>query len=349
MDLEVLFFRLTLDSATEFLFGESCDSQVPRSQRSKKNTQASDDTDEALFATSFDTALAHLADGTKFANFFWLAHGSSFRRAKKQVHRFVDHYVRIGLAKSPQQHSAEFEKTKKYVFLNALASTTRDPVEIRSELISILLAGRDTTASLLSWVFQLFAQHPEVYEKLRNILINEFGTYENPRNITFATLKSCAYLQYVLNETLRLFPVVPINVRRCLVPYTTLPTGGGTTGLDPIYLRQGEEVCYTVHSMHRLPLYWGEDADQFRPERWAGRKPGWEYLPFNGGPRICIGQQFALTEAGYVIVRLVQRFEKLEGIGTPLRGQEKHNVSLTNCPANGVHMRLKVASDYREK
>ena len=82
--------------------------------------------------------------------------------------------------------------------------------------------------------------------------------------------------------------------------------------------------------MHRRPEIWGADADQYRPERWEGKKVGWEFLPFNGGPRICLGQQFALTEAGYVIVRLVQRFSELEN----LESDEvvRHQYSLTTSP-----------------
>jgi cytochrome P450 len=82
-----------------------------------------------------------------------------------------------------------------------------------------------------------------------------------------------------------------------------------------VYVKKGMQVDYSVYVMQRRKDLWGEDADEFRPDRWDGRKSGWEYLPFNGGPRICIGQQFALTEAGYVIVRLAQRFERIEGVG----------------------------------
>jgi len=96
-----------------------------------------------------------------------------------------------------------------------------------------------------------------------------------------------------------------------------------------------------VHVMHRRRDLWGEDADDFKPERWDGRRPGWEYLPFNGGPRICIGQQFALTEAGYVVVRLLQRFEAMDG---EVPARYMHGVTLTSCPADGVTVRLKEAA-----
>lgn len=92
--------------------------------------------------------------------------------------------------------------------------------------------------------------------------------------------------------------------------------------------------------MHRRKDLWGMDADDFIPERWEKRRPGWDFLPFNGGPRICIGQQFALTEVGYVIVRLVQRFDKIDGATA---GPVRHGLTLTNCPGAGVRVRLHTA------
>lgn len=92
--------------------------------------------------------------------------------------------------------------------------------------------------------------------------------------------------------------------------------------------------------MHHRKDLWGQDADEWKPERWLNRRPGWEYLPFNGGPRICIGQQFALTEAGYVTVRLLQRFDELDGQYLP---PLRNGLTLTTCPADGVNIRLHAA------
>lgn len=77
---------------------------------------------------------------------------------------------------------------------------------------------------------------------------------------------------------------------------------------------KGEGVSYSVYAMHRRKSVFGDDAHEFEPERWArsDMRPGWSYLPFNGGPRICPGQQFALTEASYVVVRLAQTFDRVE-------------------------------------
>ena len=96
---------------------------------------------------------------------------------------------------------------------------------------------------------------------------------------------------------------------------TVIPRGGGADASSPVFVPKGKIVAWSVYSMHRRRDLYGDDADDFRPERWTddgGLKPGWEYLPFNGGPRICIGQQFALTEASYTVVRLIQEFQRLE-------------------------------------
>ncbi|KAF2738015.1 cytochrome P450 52A12 [Polyplosphaeria fusca] len=348
IDIQPLFFRLTIDSATEFLFGESVDSQLSMGIPDYRSSRAPMEVDEKAFAFAFDKAQAQIAKAARFGDLYWMVHNKDFKEHCRKCHVFIDHYVNIALTKREKAATSSSGKPK-YVFLDALAETTQDPVELRTHLISILLAGRDTTASLLSFLFMMFCQKPKVYKKLRSIIIEEFGTYENPREITFSKLKSCNYLQWCLNEILRIFPVVPFDGRRALVD-TTLPHGGGPDGKDPIYIREGTQIGYSVYVMHRRKDLWGEDADEFRPERWDGRRSGWEYLPFNGGPRICIGQQFALTEAGYVIVRFLQRFEEMEGVTNswdPVekggKGQIRQWLTLIANPADGVNIRMKEA------
>jgi cytochrome P450 len=141
----------------------------------------------------------------------------------------------------------------------------------------------------------------------------------------------------------RMYPTVPINSRRSIVD-TTLPRGGGPDGNSPVFVPKGTEINYSVYVMHRSKELWGPDADEFVPERWQGRKVGFEYLPFNGGPRICLGQQFALTEAGYITVRLLQRFDRIDDsamAGVPLEWY----LTLTGRPKHGVKLRLHAAGD----
>ncbi|KAJ5438722.1 uncharacterized protein N7458_009720 [Penicillium daleae] len=334
-DLQTIFFRLTIDSATEFLFGESVESQLG----ALKDLQRPEDS----FAYYFDKSQLICAKRARFEKFACLVNNKETRFSDNKVHEFVDRVVSNALkAVENGKRPIDEEKNQHYIFLEALVSVTRDPIELRSQLLHILLAGRDTTASLLSWTVMMLARHPDIFKKLRETIIENFGTYSNPRNITFASLKSCQYLQYCMNESLRLFPVVPFN-RRSATRDTTLPRGGGPDGESPVYIKKGQAVAYSTHIMHRRKDLWGPDADEFKPDRWLDRKAGWEYIPFNGGPRICIGQQFALTEAGYVLVRLLQRFDQIEDVNA--HQKVRWGITLTSCPADLLTVRMHQADD----
>ncbi|KAF9776193.1 hypothetical protein IL306_005667 [Fusarium sp. DS 682] len=297
-DLQTLFFRLTLDTTTEFLFGESVNSQVINLPENigKARTLANDRViDEVTFAAAFDHAQAWLSDRSRLMDKYWMDDGPHRRRNVRIVHEFVNYFVHRALEYRKHRIDSTDEKAQenKYIFLEELASETQDPVELRDQLCSTLFAGRDTTASFLSWTFWLLARHPDVMSKLRLAITESFGSYNTSTpgdSITLSGLKNCTYLQYVMNETLRLFPVVPVNMRQALRD-TSLPVGGGIDGKSPIFVAKGQVVDFSVFVLHRTKEYWGDDAEEFRPERWEGRKFGWDYLPFNGGPRICLGRK----------------------------------------------------------
>lgn len=272
----------------------------------------------------------------------WMHNPKEYQNDVSIVNEFVEYYVNLALKKGAGKQSSDRTRGDKYVFLDELATQTTDPVALRAQLLNVLLAGRDTTSSLLSWVFHELLRHPEVFTKLRAAVLDSFGPDNDgdTSRITFASLKNCTYLQHTLSEALRLWPVVPGNSRRSN-KRTWLPRGGGPDGSAPVFVPADTQVDYSVHVMMRRKDLWGEDANTFRPERFEGRKAGWEFLPFNGGPRICIGQQFALTEASYVVARLLQRFDKIEAPpGTDLySGRVPQNLTLTSCPKNPVTLR----------
>ena len=294
VDLQVLFFRLTLDSACQFLFGESVDSQLlglPENE-STKSLKAAQGANEVVFAKAFDGAQSFTASRSRMQDLYFLMDSFGFRRDVSMVHQFVDYFVQRALRRRQEMAAgakgSTAEKGGRYVFLDALAAETQDPIELRYQLVNILLAGRDTTAGMLGWAFYTLARRPDLWERLRAAILKDFGTYENSAEISFVTLKNCTFLHHFINEVLRLYPVVPVNTRRS-VKATTIPSGGGPDEKSPIFVPPDTNVDYSVHVMHRLKRYWGEDAEEFNPDRWITRRPGWEYLPWNGGPRICLG------------------------------------------------------------
>jgi cytochrome P450 len=277
IDLLPLFFRLTVDSSTEFLFGESVGTQLA----ALPDHDASEWEKHAKFVYAFENSQDCIAKAFRFNDFYALGLTKEYRENCKTVHAYIDRFVQKALAHDGEKRLESGEKDK-YIFLEQLSQATKDPIEIRDQLLSILVAGRDTTAGLLSFLFILLSRDEEAFQKLRAAILNDFGTDES--KITFSTLKACQYLQWCLNETLRLYPSVPLNSRRSVVD-TTLPRGGGPNGESPLFLPKGTEVNYFVYAMHRTPEFWGPDCNEFKPGRWDGRKPGFEYLPFNGGPR----------------------------------------------------------------
>ena len=217
---------------------------------------------------------------------------------------------------------------------------------LRDQLVAVLLAGRDTTACTLSWLFYELSKHPQVVKKLRQEVQDVVGiegspvpTYESLKGMRYLQVRKKSlslgsglekrkifqyylikpwFLQHTLNETLRLYPIVPYNIRVALKD-TTLPRGGGPDGLDPVGVLKNTRIGYSTLVMQRRPELYPSPStgfppvEEFVPERWENWTPrAWTYIPFNGGPRICVGQQFALTEMAYVVVRLLQRYKRVE-------------------------------------
>ncbi|WP_368734303.1 cytochrome P450, partial [Erythrobacter sp. YJ-T3-07] len=134
----------------------------------------------------------------------------------------------------------------------------------------MLLAGRDTTAGTLSWAIYELARHPQVVEKLRTEIIGRIGPTNTP---TFEDLNSMHYLQNVLNETMRLYPTLPFNIRFALKD-CTLPCGGGADGSLAVPVLKGTLVAYSTLAMQRradlYPTVSSSFApvDEFDPDRW---------------------------------------------------------------------------------
>jgi cytochrome P450 len=337
-DIQELFFRLTVDSATEFLFGESVNTL--KDESIGYYAHANDIDGKAEFAESFNASQRRLADRAVLQNFYWILNDEKFKQNNRNVHKVTDYYVNKVLNMSDEELK-EHSNTG-YTFLYELAKHTKDPKVLRDQALNILLAGRDTTAGLLSFAFFELARNPSMFEKLKKEVHETFGKGENSRidEISFESLKKCEYLKAFINETLRMYPSVPQNFR-IATKNTTLPKGGGKNGEDPILVRKGQTVSYVVYATHRDPKVYGKDAEIFRPERWfepETRKLGWSFVPFNGGPRICLGQQFALTEAFYVTTRLLQMFDKIESFDEVY--PPKKSSHLTMCLQDGCNISL---------
>ncbi|TGO33711.1 hypothetical protein BHYA_0231g00230 [Botrytis hyacinthi] len=339
-DLGPLFYNLTLDVATEFLYGKSVHSQEsgnePGHISSSSPTNSTEDTDFRSFGRHLDAGKETLFMKGIAGKWNKFVKGRNFNHHRDEVHRMVDKFVGECLSKAQDEKSSEPGSEKKpFSLLQELAKVNQDPIQLRYETLQVLNAGRDTTGTLLGWIFYFLARNPDVYSKLRSIILSDFGQYGSA--ISFQNLRSCKYLQHVIDESYRVGSPIPLNDRTCNQD-TVLPRGGGPDGTQPVFLPAGSRVLVSMYAMQYRKDIWGEDADKFRPERWEGRRAAWEYIPFGGGPRKCIGQEFALTETSYIIIRFLQKYDRIENLEKPGPVLSHHTV--TNRSKNGVQVRL---------
>ncbi|KAK0629352.1 cytochrome P450 [Bombardia bombarda] len=335
-------YRLTMDTATQFLFGQSAETQTAELVRAG-HLPASAHKESHLdgFDATFIKAGSYVGHRIKLSNMYWLFDGREFRQACRDLYRMVDGYVSDVRAKGRAERggSEAAEKPNTVIEeMEARGATQKDMVE---QTMHLLVAGMDTSAAALGWVFAMLAANPGIYGKLRDEVLETFGTEENRlAEFDLETLKGCTYLQHCLLETLRLFPAGPINVREA-VRDTILPVGGGVDGKGPVAVRKGARVQLGTYLTHRRKDIWGEDADEFRPERWEGRRRGWEFTPFSGGPQICVGQGYSMTQVSFVIARIAMRYDKIE----PAEGSnnEKRSWMTVLTPGDGVRVRLHLA------
>ncbi|KJZ72563.1 hypothetical protein HIM_08087 [Hirsutella minnesotensis 3608] len=303
VNLQALFYMFTMDVSTDFMFGRST------------NMLVSPGEDAVAFCKAFDYAL--LASASR-ARLGWLLRDKLLDESVAQCRAFIGRHVAASLAQDKV-------KERPYVFMNELVDSGATHEQITDQLMAIIIGGRDTSASTLSSLFWMLARRPDVVKILRDELASLEG-----RRPTWDELKGLKYLNNVLKEALRLWPPVPANTRTAGKD-TVLPKGGGPDGQSPVFVPKGTECRYSTTSLHRRKDIYGEDAEEFRPERWDNLRTSWEYIPFSGGPRICIGQQFALTMMSYLTASFFQAYKTIEACDDlPMAQKASTTISLVN-------------------
>lgn len=209
-----------------------------------------------------------------------------FRRAREELHQIVDTLV-------ARRSAGDLGDD---VVSRLIASTRKeaDPQvaqrRLRDELVTLLLAGHETTASTLGWAFCLIDRHPEVRERLRAEAIDVLGD----RPPVYEDLHRLTYTSMVVNEVMRLYPPVWILPRRA---HQDDEIGGYHVPADA-------DVLISPYTLHRHPRYW-DNPDRFDPDRFdqarTASPPRYAYIPFGAGPRVCVGSSLGLMEATFVI------------------------------------------------
>lgn len=186
------------------------------------------------------------------------------------------------------------------ILLAARDSETGAPMpdsQIRDEMTTLIVAGHETIASALTWAWYLLSISPTVRERMEE----ELDTVLAGRLPAVEDLHALAYTRAVFDEVLRLYPPAWLITRRALAEDSI----GGQT------IPAGAIIIMSPYVMHRHPTYWsnptGFDPGRFRPEV-AAERPRFAYIPFGGGPRLCIGDNFALLEGPLIMATVAQRY-----------------------------------------
>ncbi|PPQ86763.1 hypothetical protein CVT25_012408 [Psilocybe cyanescens] len=340
IDIQDLVSRFTLDSATEFLFGASVGSLsagIPYPPAHiESNTPSFYNHPSTKFVKAFTEGLILAAVRTGLGREWPLVEfgHDKITPLRKVMDEFTDPLMKMALAKREQDLADGIESKDKeeMTLLAHLVNHTQgqiiytttgfielinpvDPKMLKDELINLLVAGRDTTMCLLTFAIYMLAEHPDIEKRLRQEIFDKVGPTDGPK---YEQMRDMKYTRAFLNEVLRLYPPVPADSRTTTRPVVLPPA---RKGQKPIFIPKDTTCLYTVINIHRRTDLWGPDVDStnaaltFDPDRFLDDRVQ-KYLvpnpfifcPFNAGPRICLGQQFAYHEATYYLVRLLQHF-----------------------------------------
>lgn len=222
----------------------------------------------------------------------------------------------------------------------AMLMAARDPdteqpmsdKELIDEILTLVVAGHETTASALNWTWYLLARHPEAEEKLHG----ELATADKVDTPGLQMLESLTYTQQIINEALRLYPPGWLITRRSI-------EADRLGGFD---LPAGTDVLLSPYVIHRQPRYW-QDPERFWPERFTAEaeaaRPRYAYIPFVAGPRHCVGESFALYEMAAHLYTAARRFRlrlapenKLPvEMEAQINLRTRHDLYMTLEPLNG--------------
>jgi cytochrome P450 len=242
---------------------------------------------------SFDLMTARLRQVFKLPLWVPTPGNLRLRRAIAELDRTVQHFIASGQSR---RQSGE-DLLSQLLLAQHEDSTRMNDRQLRDEVMTLYLAGHETTAQTLTWSWYLLSQHRDVEEKL----VCEWQQVLAGKTPTAETLPRLSYTAFVIAESMRLYPPVYVIGREAT---TDVELGG-------YRVKRGDTVLMSQWVNHRDTKYF-QDPEDFRPERWenglAKRIPKFAYYPFGGGQRMCVGNNFALMEAAIILAAVGQRY-----------------------------------------
>ncbi|KAH0726432.1 hypothetical protein KY290_002243 [Solanum tuberosum] len=292
VDIQDLFMKASLDSIFRVAFGVELDSMCGSNEEGKK------------FSDAFDDASALTV--RRYVDILWKIKRSlniGLESKLKENIRTVDVFIHKMIQRKTEEMSkpeADLSWKREDILSRFLQITDTDPKYLRDIILNFIIAGKDTTATTLSWFIYVLCKYPHVQEKIAQEIKESVTEKENATDVTdFASnvsedaLEKMQYLHAALTETLRLYPAVPADTKLCFSD-DTLPDG--------FSVNKGDTVSYLPYAMGRMKFIWGDDAEEYEPERWLDRdgffrhENPFKFTAFQAGPRICLGKEFAYRQ-----------------------------------------------------
>ncbi|KAJ8577179.1 hypothetical protein ON010_g2029 [Phytophthora cinnamomi] len=236
------------------------------------------------------------------------------REALTTVDQFVMDVISKTMDKRNAPHTDTEDKTRTRDIVSLILANETvdgkpvDPILVRNVVLMALIAGRDTAADALAWLFHLLTLNPRVEEKLRAYLLDKLPKLGTDFDYVpdMQDVQNVPYLEATINEALRLYSPVGLAQKLC-VRDTVFPDG--------TFVPKGSNIALVYHAMARMPGVWGPDAASFVPERFIDPDTGellkvssGKFSAFNTGPRVCVGRKLAMMEMKMVVACVVSRF-----------------------------------------
>ncbi|XP_006339781.1 cytochrome P450 704C1-like [Solanum tuberosum] len=306
IDIQDLFMKATLDSIFRIAFGVELDSMCGSNDEGKKFINAFDDASELTLWRFVDILW-------KIKRFLNIGSEAKLRDNIRTIDEFVYKLIhRKTEQMSKPEADLSLQWKKEDTLSRFLQTAETDPKYLRDIMLNFIIAGKDTTATTLSWFIYVLCKYPHVQEKVAQDIKEATNEKQDATdimdfaaNVSEDALEKMQYLHAALTETLRLYPAVPVNGKICFSD-DTLPDG--------FNVNKGDIVAYQSYAMGRMKFIWGDDAEEYKPERWLDGdgffrpENPFKFTAFQAGPRICLGKEFAYRQMKILSALLLRYF-----------------------------------------
>ncbi|KAN0066262.1 hypothetical protein ACQY0O_000356 [Thecaphora frezii] len=313
IQLPDLFYRYTLSSFGRMAFGfdVKCLTADPECLK-----------EEVGFGAAFDQVQLTISRRS-ITPFWWIVERFSEqgKLCKENIRKVRSYALDIVDQRLKEREAGETKGKESKDLLDLCIGLTTDRVELLTMVLNFLIAGRDTTAASLSWMFYEMFLHPEHVEEMRKEIRSIFPDEPvgSSKMLLYDQLKDLPFTTAFYNETLRLHPPVPKNAKAIVEDDIIVPQGPTAAGLPPIKVYKGEKVGWCDWAIARSTDVWGADAAEFNPHRFLETDEKgarsvknfgqWKFHVFNGGPRLCLGMTLATYEALAFVAAVIDRFD----------------------------------------